>query len=37
MVIELLLLAQEAGIDVVKTENLSQFDGQVAYSLGQGE
>ena len=27
----------EAGYDVIKTENLYEFDGERAYSLGQGE
>ncbi|NDC77980.1 MAG: NADP-dependent isocitrate dehydrogenase [Chitinophagia bacterium] len=27
----------EAGIDIIKTENLYRFDGKPAYSLGQGQ
>ena len=27
----------DAGLDVVKTENLYTFDGEKGYSLGQGE
>jgi isocitrate dehydrogenase len=27
----------DAGFDVIKTENLYTFDGERAYSLGQGE
>lgn len=33
----LLLRAAEHGVDVVKTENLYNFNGQPAYSLGQGQ
>ncbi|WP_038031876.1 NADP-dependent isocitrate dehydrogenase [Thermonema rossianum] len=33
----LLQRALEAGIDVIKTENLYTFDGQRAFSLGQGQ
>lgn len=36
-IITLLTKAQEAKIDVVKTENLYEFDGVQAYSLGQGQ
>jgi isocitrate dehydrogenase len=28
---------QEAGVEVIKTENLYEFDGERGYSLGQGE
>ena len=35
--IELALLLSRAGIDVVKTEGLYNFDGQPGYSLGQGQ
>ncbi|MEY3967492.1 MAG: hypothetical protein RL137_392, partial [Bacteroidota bacterium] len=35
-IIDLLSAAENAGIDVVKTENLYAFDGKAAYSLGQG-
>jgi isocitrate dehydrogenase len=27
----------EAGIDVIKTENLYTFDGQLGFALGQGQ
>lgn len=30
-------LFEEKGIDVIKTENLYTFDGEIGYSLGQGE
>jgi len=33
----LLNLVADAGLDFIKTENLCTFDGQRAYSLGQGE
>ncbi len=36
-IIDLLKSADERGIDVIKTENLYAFDGQVAFSLGQGQ
>ncbi|MGF1453060.1 MAG: isocitrate/isopropylmalate family dehydrogenase, partial [Opitutales bacterium] len=36
-VLQLLGALNEAGIDVIKTENLYQFDGERGYSLGQGE
>lgn len=36
-VIELLGLLAEGGLDVIKTENLYNFDGKAGYSLGQGE
>lgn len=36
-IIQLLQLAEQNGIDVVKTENLYHFDGKAAYSLGQGQ
>lgn len=34
---KLLLDADAAGIDTIKTENLYEFDGKAAYSLGQGQ
>ena len=34
---QLLSKALEEGIDVIKTENLYEFDGKRAYSLGQGQ
>lgn len=36
-IIGLLAASLEAGIDVVKTENLYAFDGKPAFSLGQGQ
>ena len=36
-IIHLLSNAAGAGIDTIKTENLYTFDGQAAYSLGQGQ
>ena len=36
-VVDLLRRLGEAGLDVVKTENLYAFDGEPGYSLGQGE
>ena len=36
-VIALLTRALELGMDVIKTENLYDFDGKPAYSLGQGQ
>jgi len=36
-IIALLTKVNEAGIDFIKTENLCTFDGEIAYSLGQGE
>lgn len=36
-IIELLGILTEAGLDVIKTENLYTFDGKAGYSLGQGE
>lgn len=36
-VIELLSKLNHASVDVIKTENLYEFDGKRAYSLGQGE
>lgn len=36
-IVHLLSLADEAGIDVIKTENLYTFDGKQGYSLGQGQ
>lgn len=34
---ELMINALTEGIDVIKTENLYEFDGQRGYSLGQGQ
>jgi isocitrate dehydrogenase len=36
-IIELLSRALDAKIDVIKTENLYNFDGESGYSLGQGQ
>lgn len=36
-VIALLTAVKNAGLDFIKTEHLISFDGQKAYSLGQGE
>ncbi|MFN5218358.1 MAG: NADP-dependent isocitrate dehydrogenase [Sphingomonadales bacterium] len=36
-IIQLLSSAEAAGIDVIKTENLYNFNGKPAYSLGQGQ
>lgn len=36
-IIALLSAAIEAGIDVIKTENLYHFDGKPGFSLGQGQ
>lgn len=36
-IIQLLSLAHQKNIDIIKTENLYTFDGQAAYSLGQGQ
>ncbi len=36
-VVQLLSNAVENGVDVIKTENLYEFDGKKGYSLGQGQ
>jgi isocitrate dehydrogenase len=36
-IIELLKAALDSTIDIVKTENLYEFDGVAGYSLGQGQ
>lgn len=36
-VVGILQNALEKGVDVIKTENLYEFDGKKAYSLGQGQ
>ncbi len=36
-VLALLARLNEAGLDIIKTENLYTFDGEPGYSLGQGE
>jgi len=36
-VVDLLQRITDAGIDVIKTENLCTFDGQPGFSMGQGE
>lgn len=35
--LKLLAAIHESGLDIIKTENLYAFDGERAYSLGQGE
>ena len=37
IIVTLLASLHAAGLDVIKTENLYRIDGEVAYSLGQGE
>lgn len=36
-IIHLLKKANENALDIIKTENLYEFEGKVAYSLGQGQ
>ena len=36
-IIELLQIAEQEGIDTIKTENLYHFEGRPAFSLGQGQ
>ncbi len=36
-IVDLLAKCHSAGFDVIKTENLYEFDGKRAFSLGQGE
>jgi len=36
-IIDLLSVLHTAGVDVIKTENLYEFDGKRGFSLGQGE
>lgn len=36
-IIQLLTRLEEAGLDVIKTENLYEFDGVQAFSMGQGQ
>jgi isocitrate dehydrogenase len=36
-VLNVLSQLTEAGIDVIKTENLYTFDGQLGFALGQGQ
>ena len=36
-IISLLSNAEQEGIDIIKTENLYEFDGKSGYSLGQGQ
>lgn len=36
-IINLLTRIQEAGLDFIKTENLYKFNGELGYSLGQGQ
>lgn len=37
MITRLMDRVEKAGLDVIKTENLYQFDGRQAFSLGQGQ
>jgi isocitrate dehydrogenase len=37
MITRLMDRVTEAGMDVIKTENLYRFDGRDAFSLGQGQ
>jgi len=36
-IIKLLTSIDDAGFDVIKTENLYKFDGELGYSLSQGQ
>ena len=36
-IIQLLQKASENGVEVIKTENLYEFNGKPAFSLGQGQ
>jgi isocitrate dehydrogenase len=36
-IIDLLQKFEDAGLDVIKTENLYTFDGKIGYSLAQGQ
>lgn len=36
-ILEIMALAGQSGLEVIKTENLYTFDGKAAYSLGQGQ
>ena len=36
-IVKLLIEAENNGVDVIKTENLYEFDGKPAFSLGQGQ
>jgi len=36
-IVSLLTRLEAAGLDFIKTENLCTFDGEIGYSLGQGE
>jgi len=36
-VLEILNAVNAAGLDIIKTENLCRFDGELAFSLGQGQ
>ena len=33
----LMIALQNAGFEIIKTENLYTFDGEAGYSMGQGE
>ena len=36
-VIEISKMIADAGLDIIKTENLCRFDGEISFSLGQGQ
>jgi isocitrate dehydrogenase len=36
-VLDLFRRVSDAGFEIIKTENLFNFDGQPGYSLGQGQ
>ena len=36
-VIEISKMIADAGLDIIKTENLCRFDGEITFSLGQGQ
>jgi isocitrate dehydrogenase len=36
-ILNILMRANDAGVDVIKTENLYSFDGKLGFSLGQGQ
>ncbi|MCG8321551.1 MAG: NADP-dependent isocitrate dehydrogenase [Cytophagales bacterium] len=36
-VIEISQMISDAGLDIIKTENLCRFDGEITFSLGQGQ
>ncbi|MEM7551926.1 MAG: NADP-dependent isocitrate dehydrogenase [Bacteroidota bacterium] len=36
-VLEISQMVTDAGLDIIKTENLCRFDGEISFSLGQGQ